>query len=214
MQYLKTTSTNGSCHIQGNCDWVVRAGKRQEIRTHLMTVADSSHMWKLSYCLSCKRNAAGVFAKAQRRKIIGVKEHSLCIQFCFTRVKTAKDAYKMSKATFRKKIWFKQSSPFKESMPRSQSWYNTRRQKTGDQWNLRQNTGISYGTWQVILIEDAGMRRISGQFRTRVTQMLSHWGLCRRDSWLKWTFYSLPNYITFAGFGTEWCLTVPQIIPH
>lgn len=46
-----------------------------------MTAADSQHVQGLSYHLRCNRNA-DVFAKAQNRKIIGVMEHSLCVQFC------------------------------------------------------------------------------------------------------------------------------------
>jgi hypothetical protein len=83
-----------------------------------MTAADSNHVWRRAYYLACKINA-GVFAKAQGCKIIGVKEHNLCIFFFFTLAKTTKDAYKVPKATFKKVI--KQSFPFKESMLRSQS---------------------------------------------------------------------------------------------
>jgi len=83
-----------------------------------MTVADSNHVWRRTYYLGCKINA-GVFAKAQCCKIIGVKEHNLCIHFFFTLVKTTKDTYEVPKATFKKV--FKQISPFKESMIRSQS---------------------------------------------------------------------------------------------
>jgi hypothetical protein len=68
-----------------------------------MTVADSNQVWRLSYYLGCKINA-GEFANAQTCKIIGVKEHSLCILFCFTLVKTTKNAYDVLKATLKKSI--------------------------------------------------------------------------------------------------------------
>ena len=47
---------------------------------------------------------------------------------------------------------FKQSPPYKESKLRTQSWYNSQWHKIGNHWTLRQNIGISYSTWQVILI--------------------------------------------------------------
>lgn len=83
-----------------------------------MTVTDSNHVWRRTYNLGCKINA-GVFAKDQCCKIIGVKEHSLCILFFFTLVKTTEDAYEVPKATLKKV--FKQISPSKESVLRSQS---------------------------------------------------------------------------------------------
>jgi len=74
-------------------------------------------VWRRTYYLGCKINAE-VFAKARGCKIIGMKERNLCILFFFTLVRTTIDAYEVPKATFKKV--FKQSSPFKESMLRSQ----------------------------------------------------------------------------------------------